>query len=48
MLSGSVKIEDYSRLDPQWWAVIKSCLSVSPDERPEAQELRSKVAALGV
>lgn len=48
LLSGSVKIEDYSGLDPQWWAVIKPCLSASPDERPEAQVLRTQVAALAV
>lgn len=48
LLSGSVKIEDYSGLDPQWWAIIKPCLSVSPDERPEAQVLRTQVAALAV
>jgi ATP-dependent Lon protease len=46
LLTGSVKFEDYSGLDPQWWAVIKPCFSVSPDERPEVQVLRAQVTGL--
>lgn len=46
LLSGSVKVEDYSSLRQQWWSVIKPCMSVSPDERPEAQQLRDQVAAI--
>jgi ATP-dependent Lon protease len=48
LLSGSVKTEDYPGLDQQWWAVIKPCLSVDPNERPEAQALRAQVAGLVV
>ena len=43
LLSGSVKVEDYSSLRPQWWSIIKPCLSVSPDERPEALDLCDQI-----
>jgi ATP-dependent Lon protease len=48
LLSGSVKVEDYSSLPPPWWSIIKPCLSVSPDERPEIQTLRNQVSQLTV
>ena len=48
LLSGSVKVEDYAVLPQKWLAVIKPCLSVSPDERPESQMLRSQVTGLVV
>jgi hypothetical protein len=46
LLSGSVKVEDYSSLPSRWMTIIKPCLSVSPDERPDAQQLRTEVAQL--
>jgi hypothetical protein len=48
LLSGSVKVEDYTGLPPHWIAIIKPCLSVSPAERPEAQQLHNLVAQLTV
>ena len=48
LLSGSVKVEDYSSLRQEWWAVIKPCLSVTPDERPEATQLRGMVELMVV
>lgn len=48
LLSGSVKVEDYSSLRQKWWSIIKPCLSISPDERPEAQTLCTQVAGLTV
>jgi hypothetical protein len=48
LLSGSVKVEDYSSLPPPWWSIIKPCLSVSTDERPEAATLRTQVTQLTV
>jgi hypothetical protein len=45
LLSGSVKVEDYTGLPAPWLAVVKPCLSVSPDERPDAQQLRAQILA---
>jgi eukaryotic-like serine/threonine-protein kinase len=46
LLTGSVKVEDYAVLPGQWSAIIKPCLSFSPDERPDAQQLRAKVSQI--
>ena len=46
LLSGSVKVEDYAGLPGQWAAIIKPCLAVNPDERPDAQHLRAQVSQL--
>ncbi len=46
LLSGSVKVEDYAGLPAQWAAIIKPCLSVSPDERPDSQQLRAQISQL--
>jgi len=46
LLTGSVKVEDYAVLPPEWVAVIKPCLSVNPDERPDAQQLRARISQL--
>jgi ATP-dependent Lon protease len=46
LLSGSVKVEDYAGLPARWAAIIKPCLSVSPDERPDAQQLRDRISQL--
>ena len=46
LLTGSVKVEDYSGLPANWWSIIKPCLSVNPDERPDVQTLRMQVAGL--
>ena len=46
LLSGSVKVEDYTGLPAQWAAIIKPCLSVSPDERPDSQQLRAQISQL--
>src|SRR5262249_5049245 len=46
LLSGSVKVEDYAGLPQRWLAIVKPCLSVSPDERPDAQQLRAQIAAI--
>jgi ATP-dependent Lon protease len=46
LLSGSVKVEDYSALPARWWTIIKPCLSVSTDERPDSAQLRAQVAAV--
>ncbi len=48
LLSGSVKVEDYSTLPARWWSIIKPCLSVSTDERPDSAELRAQVSSVGV
>ncbi len=48
LLTGSVKVEDYSGLPANWWSIIKPCLSVNPDERPDVQTLRTQVAGLPV
>lgn len=46
LLSGSVKVEDYAGLPAKWAAIIKPCLSVSPDERPDSQHLRAQISQL--
>jgi hypothetical protein len=46
LLSGSVKVEDYAGLPARWSAVVKPCLSVNPDERPDVQQLRAQIAAI--
>jgi ATP-dependent Lon protease len=46
LLSGSVKVEDYAGLPSRWLGIVKPCLSVSPDERPDAQQLRAQIAAI--
>ncbi len=46
LLSGSVKVEDYAGLPARWLGIVKPCLSVNPDERPDAQELRTRIAAI--
>ena len=46
LLSDSVKVEDDASLSARWMSIIKPCLSVSPDERPEAQQLRSQIIQL--
>jgi len=48
LLSGSVKVEDYTALHQKWWTVIKPCMSISPEERPDAQALRVQVSKLVV
>jgi serine/threonine protein kinase len=46
LLSGSVKIEDYAGIPSRWMTIIKPCMSVSPDERPDAQHLRTQVSQI--
>jgi ATP-dependent Lon protease len=46
LLTGSVKAEDYASLPSSWWKIIKPCLSVIPDERPDAQQLRTQVTMI--
>jgi serine/threonine protein kinase len=46
LLSGSVKVEDYAGLPAPWVAIVKPCLSVSPGERPDAQQLRAQISQL--
>jgi serine/threonine protein kinase len=46
LLSGSTKVEDYAGLPPKWAAIIKPCLSVSPDERPDSQHLREQISQM--
>ena len=46
LLSGSVKVEEYAGLPAKWAAIIKPCLSVSPDERPDAQQLRTQISQM--
>jgi len=46
LLSGSVKVEDYAGIPRPWFAVVKPCLSVSPDERPDSQQLRAQISQL--
>ncbi len=47
LLSGSVKVEDYVGLPSRWWTIIKPCLSVSTEERPDAAGLRAQILQLG-
>jgi hypothetical protein len=46
LLTGSVKIEDYAGIPAKWAAIVKSCLSISPDERPDSQQLRAQISSL--
>ena len=46
LLSGSTKMEDYASLPARWSDIIKACLSFTPDDRPDAQRLRSQIGQL--
>ena len=48
LLTGSVRIDDYSALDQKWWSIIKPCLSISPDNRPDAPQFPSQVAKISM